>query len=84
MMTDNANNPSVTEGITNRRLKAKPVRQEKKIFKNVTKGLKTIDYEQHQIIIKLNRTWKGSFQNYERTGWEDTFRVAQVMQENIW
>ena len=31
---DNANNPSVTEGITNRRLKAKPVRQEKEDFQN--------------------------------------------------
>ena len=71
---DNANNPSVTEGITNRRLKAKPVRQEKEDFQKRYERIKNNYYEQISNNYKnLTEHEKEVFQNYERTGWRGQY-----------
>ncbi|MFC2542409.1 MAG: hemagglutinin repeat-containing protein, partial [Leptotrichia hofstadii] len=71
---DNANNPSVTEGITNGRLKAKPVRQEKEDFQKRYERIKNNYYEQISNNYKnLTEHEKEVFQNYERTGWRGQY-----------
>lgn len=71
---DNANNPSVTEGITNGRLKAKPVRQEKEDFQKHYERIKNNYYEQISNNYKnLTEHEKEVFQNYERTGWRGQY-----------